>query len=94
MRIRFRKLLRGDTKLLEQFPESKRIFLRNGKNYEPGDRIRQPELAATLRRIRKYGASDFYQGEIARKFAAAEKANGGPITLEDLKNYQAVDGIR
>lgn len=83
--------LKNDTKLLEQFPESKRIFLRNGKNYEPGDRIRQPELAATLRRIKKYGASDFYQGEIARKFAAAEQANGGPITLEDLKNYQAVE---
>jgi gamma-glutamyltranspeptidase/glutathione hydrolase len=83
--------LKAGTKLLEQFPESKRIFLKNGKDYEPGDLFRQPELAATLKRIKKYGAADFYQGEIARKFAGAEKANGGPITLEDLKSYQVAE---
>jgi gamma-glutamyltranspeptidase/glutathione hydrolase len=83
--------LKGGAKLLKQFPESKRIFLRDGKDYEPGDLFRQPELAATLKRIKKYGAADFYQGEIARKFAAAEKANGGPITLEDLKSYQVAE---
>jgi gamma-glutamyltranspeptidase/glutathione hydrolase len=83
--------LKAGTKIMEPFPDSKRIFLRNGKNYEVGDLFRQPELAATLKRIKKYGANDFYQGEIARKFAAAEKANGGPITLEDLKGYQAAE---
>ena len=49
----------------------------------------QPELAATLKRIRDRGASDFYDGETAQKLAAAMAANGGLITLADLKAYQA-----
>ena len=50
-----------------------------------------PELAETLKRIRDRGASDFYEGETAKRLAAAMEANGGLITLEDLKNYQAVE---
>ncbi len=75
----------GETALLSQFPDSKRIFL--SAHY--GDKFVQPELAATLKRIRDRGASDFYDGETARKLAAAMGANGGMITLEDLKQYQA-----
>jgi gamma-glutamyltranspeptidase/glutathione hydrolase len=75
------------TKLLSRFPDSKRIFL--GVQY--GDRLVQPELAATLKRIRDQGAKDFYEGETARKLAAAMQAHGGLITLEDLKAYQAVE---
>jgi gamma-glutamyltranspeptidase/glutathione hydrolase len=57
----------SETKLLSQFPESKRIFL--SAHY--GDKFVQPELAATLKRIRDRGASDFYEGETAQKLAAA-----------------------
>lgn len=74
------------TKLLSQFPESQRIFL--GVQY--GDQLIQPELAATLKRIRDHGAKDFYQGETAKKLAAAMQANGGLITVEDLKAYKPV----
>ena len=76
-----------DAKLLSQFSDSKRIFL----SVHFGDKLVQPELSETLKRIRDRGAADFYEGEIARKFAAAEDANGGLITLEDLKSYQAVE---
>jgi gamma-glutamyltranspeptidase / glutathione hydrolase len=79
--------LQSDAKLLSQFPESKRIFL----NARYGDRLVQPELAATLKRIRDRGASDFYEGETAQKLAAAMASNGGLITLADLKAYQAVE---
>src|SRR5258708_7654291 len=37
--------------VLTQFPESKRIFLRGGKYYEPGEVFVQPDLARTLQRI-------------------------------------------
>jgi gamma-glutamyltranspeptidase / glutathione hydrolase len=74
-----------NTKLLSQFPESTRIFL--SAHY--GDKFVQPELAATLKRIRDHGASDFYLGETAQKLAAAMAAHGGLITLTDLKAYQA-----
>jgi gamma-glutamyltranspeptidase/glutathione hydrolase len=72
---------------LGQFPESKRIFL--GARF--GEKLVQPELAETLKRLRDRGASDFYEGETARKLAAAMQAQHGLITLEDLKQYQAVE---
>ena len=79
--------------LLGQFPESKRIFLRNGKHFEMGDTLKQPELALVLARIAKLGAKDFYEGETAKKLAAEMAANGGLISMEDLKNYQAVERV-
>lgn len=75
------------TELLSQFPESKRIFL----SARYGERFVQPELAATLTRIRDRGASDFYDGETAHSLAAAMTAHGGLITLEDLQKYEAVE---
>jgi gamma-glutamyltranspeptidase/glutathione hydrolase len=72
-------------KLLSRFSDSKRIFL----SAQYGQRFVQPELAATLKRIRDRGASDFYDGETAQKLAAAMAAHGGLVTLADLKAYQA-----
>jgi gamma-glutamyltranspeptidase/glutathione hydrolase len=78
-------------KVLAQFPESRRIFQNDGKYYEAGDRLAQPDLARTLERIARDGARDFYLGETARRLAAEMKANGGLITLEDLANYAVVE---
>ncbi len=83
--------LRGSTKLLSQFPESKRIFLKDGAYYEAGETLRQPELAATLDRIARGGSAGFYEGETARKLAQAMAAHGGLITLTDLKSYAVVE---
>jgi len=82
--------LRG-SRNLSQFPESKRIFQKDGAFYQAGDRLIQPGLANTLRRIAATGGSDFYQGETARILAAEMARNGGLITLDDLKNYTAVE---
>src|SRR5271169_3692068 len=38
-------------RLLSKFPESKRIFLKDGRKWEMGDLLRQPELAATLSQL-------------------------------------------
>jgi gamma-glutamyltranspeptidase / glutathione hydrolase len=78
----------AEMKLLSQFSESKRVFLETA-HY--GDNFAQPDLAATLKRIRDRGASDFYEGETAQKLAAAMASNGGLITLADLKAYQAAE---
>jgi gamma-glutamyltranspeptidase / glutathione hydrolase len=73
---------------LERFSESYRIFLNDGRMFHAGDTFRQPELAATLRRIAKNGAAEFYRGETARRTADDMARLGGLITLEDLENYQ------
>ncbi len=79
------------TRVLAQFPESKRIFLKNGAFYEAGERLVQPELAATLERIARSGAREFYEGETAKRLAQAMAENGGTIALEDLQRYEAVE---
>jgi gamma-glutamyltranspeptidase / glutathione hydrolase len=72
---------------MAQFAESRRIYQRDGKFYDMGETFVQPELAAVLARI-KANPRDFYEGETARLIAADMKANGGIITLEDLKTYE------
>ena len=72
---------------LAQFPESKRIFLRDGNHYQPGELLKQPELAHTLERIAK-NPDEFYHGAMARELAAAIHKGGGLITAEDLAAYE------
>jgi len=73
---------------LERFPVSRRIFLNHGKMWKAGDTLKQPELAATLKRIAKKGAEEFYSGETARTIAADMANSGGLVTLEDLAAYK------
>ena len=77
--------------LLSQFPDSKRIFLKEGAFYDWNENFKQPELARTLERIARNGAKEFYEGETAHIFASEMEKNGGLITLEDLREYQAVE---
>jgi gamma-glutamyltranspeptidase/glutathione hydrolase len=72
---------------LSGFAESKRIFLNDGKFYEAGELLVQPELARTLERVEKLGSKDFYEGETARLLAKDMAAHGGLITEADMKKY-------
>src|SRR5260370_2631163 len=71
---------------LGRFPESRRIFQRNGDYYKPGEGFRQPELARTLERIAEK-PDDFYHGAMAREVATAIEQGGGLITADDLAQY-------
>jgi len=53
-----------------------------------GEKFRQPELAATLRRIAAQGPAGFYSGETAALIVAEMRRGGGLITLDDLTDYQ------
>ena len=57
--------------------------------WKAGDTLVQGELAATLKRILKDGASGFYEGETARLITEEVKKGGGYIGIEDLKDYRA-----
>jgi gamma-glutamyltranspeptidase/glutathione hydrolase len=74
---------------LAQFADSRRIFQRNGKFYEPGEIFRQPELARTLERIAANpNGNEFYKGAMARELAAEIQRGGGLITAADLAEYE------
>jgi len=72
---------------LSEFPESKRIFQRDGSYYEAGEVFKQPQLARTLERIAAR-PDDFYHGEMAKQMAAAVQKGGGIMTAQDLANYE------
>jgi gamma-glutamyltranspeptidase/glutathione hydrolase len=78
--------LREDSHLAD-YPESRRIFQRNGNFYKQYEIFRQPDLARTLERIAK-NPDDFYRGAMAHELAAAIQKGGGLITVEDLAHYQ------
>jgi gamma-glutamyltranspeptidase/glutathione hydrolase len=82
--------LRGSRSLARD-PESKRIYLKDGKFFEPGETLTEPELAQTLTRIAQYGAKEFYEGETAKTLTAEMEKHGGILTMSDLAHYQAVE---
>ena len=73
-----------------EFPEGKRIFQRDGKFYQEGETLKQPELAATLERLKTEGPREFYEGRTAQFLADDMRDHGGFLALADLKNYKAV----
>ena len=93
MTHRTEKLLQDHQDLLSPFPDSRRIFLRDGRLFHEGEILRQPELAATLARLAKKGPREFYEGEIARLIAEDMGAHHGLITRQDLREYTAKERV-
>ena len=78
-----------DNYYLATYPETKRIYLNNGKLYNEGDLFRQPDLAATFARLQRGGANEFYEGQTARMIADDMKRHNGLLTMSDLRGYVA-----
>jgi gamma-glutamyltranspeptidase / glutathione hydrolase len=76
--------------LLSRFPESRRIFQRDGNFYQPGEVFRQPDLARTLTRI-DHDPASFYHGALAADLARAIEKRGGLVSKKDLAIYQVKD---
>jgi gamma-glutamyltranspeptidase/glutathione hydrolase len=55
-----------------------------------GERLLQPELAATLARIAKGGAAEFYRGRTARLVVAEMRRSHGLLDARDFAAYRAV----
>jgi gamma-glutamyltranspeptidase / glutathione hydrolase len=80
-----------ESRSLSRDPESRRIFQRDGKFFDVGDILVQPELGRTLQRVSANGPNEFYEGETAQRFAAEMSGHGGLISMTDLKNYKAIE---
>ncbi len=80
--------LRGDRDFLSRFDASRRIFLRDGRFYEPGEVFKQPELAETLKAVASQGAKGFYAGRVAQAIVATMQKYHGLITGQDLARYK------
>ncbi len=65
-------------------PHTARVFIRDGKLPALGETLRQPALAASLRRIAREGREGFYEGPVARDIVARLRELGGLHTMEDF----------
>ena len=81
--------LAGRLEAFRDYPTTYAQFSKEGVPYEPGEVLAQPDLAATLERIRDEGRDGFYAGATARLLAEEMERGGGWITEEDLARYEA-----
>jgi gamma-glutamyltranspeptidase/glutathione hydrolase len=76
---------------LARWPAGAKIFSReDGTPLHDGDRLVQPDLAATLAAIAEQGPRGFYEGPVAEKLAKGIQDAGGIMTADDLKSCQPV----
>jgi len=73
---------------IKMFPACAAIYLKDGLPAEPGDTIKNPDLARTLKLVAAKGADAIYKGEIAKKIADEVQKQGGILTVEDLASYK------
>ncbi len=72
--------------------ESTRIFIKpDGSNYQFGEKLLQKDLAWSLEQIAKKGPQAFYGGAVGERLVADIQANGGIMTLDDLKQYKVME---
>ena len=74
--------------VMERYPGTREVYLRNGRAPKEGDLFRQPELAATLERLATGGFDGFYRGTTGKRLLAGVKAAGGKWTAEELAGYR------
>ena len=80
------------SKIFKEFTGTSFHFLKDGNStYESGESVVQEALSKVLITIAAEGKKGFYEGEIAEKIVSDIQKNGGIISLEDLKNYKALD---
>jgi gamma-glutamyltranspeptidase/glutathione hydrolase len=76
---------------LTEYPATAKIYTKgDGRLYEVGEVLRNPDMARTYRRIAEVGAEDVYSGDIAQAIVADMAANGGLITFDDLADCATV----
>ncbi len=73
--------------VMERYPGTREVYLRNGRPIAEGDLFKQPELAHTLQLLADRGFDGFYRGETAKKLLAGVKKAGGQWRAEELAGY-------
>ncbi len=87
----FRRMAERRQSILLRWSASAAQFLQKGVPPDEGAILRQPDLAATLKRLAEGGHAGFYSGETARRLVEGVRAAGGIWTLDDLAQYQVVE---
>jgi gamma-glutamyltranspeptidase/glutathione hydrolase len=73
---------------LSATPEARATYFLGDRPPKFGEIFRNPNLAATLKRIAADGRNGFYRGPTADAIIALSKSGGGTFTAADLDEYQ------
>jgi gamma-glutamyltranspeptidase/glutathione hydrolase len=75
---------------LGRFTEWSRLYLVDGKPPGVSQRLAQPDLAQSYTRLGEEGPGALYGGALGKAIATDVQAQGGIVTLEDLRAYEPV----
>src|SRR5688500_16919458 len=87
---RLARSLQSYEERLQRFPATAAAFLSGGRAPRVGDRLSQPDMAETLRRIARDGKDGFYRGRSAQLIEEEMRRGGGIMTRDDLARYEAL----
>jgi len=74
-----------------KYPGSRALFFPHGEPLKPGETLRNPDLARTLKAIADSGPGIFYHGGIARQVVQDLRGQGNAMRLTDLARYYAAE---
>jgi len=77
----------GSLPALSTDPESRRVYLPNGKAPEIGQVFTNPDLAKALQSLADEGAAAFYKGKIAKAILSTSRELGGTMAADDLAAF-------
>jgi len=80
--------MKADIKALREHPSAGKTFLKDGRVYDPGEILKNPDYANTLTVLNEQGEDAFYRGEIATKIVDYSKVHGGLFEIEDFQNHE------
>lgn len=83
--------LRRRAEEFRQYEATRALFFEDGRPLQPGDTLRNPDLAWTLRRIAEEGAATFYEGAVAERIVEDLRGKGNAMTKRDLARYWAAE---
>lgn len=91
---RLSKMVAAERQYLGAYTDTKLYFYPDAANaVAPGDTLRNPKYAVTLRKIAQGGADAFYKGDIAEEIIKTvrdvARDNPGLLSMEDLAGYEA-----
>ncbi len=80
---------RGSVKSLTAWPDSARVYLKEGRAPQVGEIMTLPELGATYRAIAAEGREVFYQGRLAQEIVSFSEKHGGHFSLRDFAEHKS-----
>ncbi len=87
----YARVLSSSAAELRRFPSTAQVLLNAaGAPWPAGHRLRQPDLARTLRALASQGAGWFYQGDFADRVDRFMRDTGGLLNQQDFAAYSTV----